>query len=149
MFDLLAIKAFFSKYLVIGLLVAIAAGATYHIIMVTIYKSEVSDRDRQISDLQTSNANLASENSTLTSTNTQFKTVADAQNQALTNLLENIANTQKKTYADLILAKKENEKYKTAYSEIFNLPNNKSNPCSSLGVRLDAYLDQREKEVVK
>lgn len=142
-FDINPVRAFFSKYLIVGLLITIAAGSAYYVITTISFKSQIDSKDKTIGVLNNKLGTLTSENTALISTNTQFKTVSDAQNTALTGILDVISRTQKKTYEDLQKAKLDNEKYKTAYQSIFNRPSTPENPCKSLDSRLDDYLGQR------
>ena len=149
MIKLLAIKSFFGKYLVAGLLIALSGLFIYHLLTVGTYKLDLASKNVIIAKREQKIGSLQDQAAALIAANEGFKASAATQNNAVENLMNVITMNQKEAIDAINAASIRALKYKKSYDAILNAKNVGDTPCNALNSRFNQYIELRQKEITK
>ena len=136
-----------TRYLSIGLAAALVAFGVYHWLLFTGLKHEIKNKDEEIARYVKRIAFLEADNATLTKVNADFKTRADEQNTALEALKREQDNARKQASAALAAAERRARQFERRANTLATAaPAVPEKLCESIEVKLNAYIEERQKE---
>jgi chromosome segregation ATPase len=136
-----------TRYLSIGLAAALLAFGVYHWLLFTGLKHEIQNKEEEIARYAKRIAFLEADNATLTKVNADFKTRVDEQNTALDALKREQDNARKQALAALAAAERRARQFeRRANTLAAAAPAAPEKLCESIEVKLNAYIEERQKE---
>ncbi len=136
-----------TRYLSIGLAAALVAFGVYHWLLFTGLKHELRNKDEEIARFVKRIAFLEADNATLTKVNADFKAKVDEQNAALEALKREQDNARKQALAALAAAERRARQFeRRANTLAAAAPAAPEKLCESIEVKLNAYIEERQKE---
>jgi hypothetical protein len=137
-----------TRYLSIGLAAALFAFGVYHWFIITGLKHEIKTKDEQIAQYVKRIAFLEADNANLTKINADFKVTTDQQNAAVDALKLAQENLRKQAVIDLAAAARRAKRFEDQATTIsMAAPVMPDNLCDSITVKLNAYIEERQKEL--
>jgi len=137
-----------TRYLSIGLAAALVAFSVYHWLLFTGLKHEIKNKDQEIAQYVKRIAFLEADNATLTKVNADFKTNVDAQNAALESLKREQEAVRKQASVALAAAERRARQFERRANTLATAaPAAPEKLCESIDVKLNAYIEERQKEL--
>jgi biopolymer transport protein ExbB/TolQ len=137
-----------TRYLSIGLAAALLAFGVYHWLLFTGLKHEIKNKDQEIAQYVKRIAFLEADNATLSKVNADFKAKVDEQNAALESLKREQDNARKQASAALAAAERRARQFERRAKILATAaPMAPEKLCESIDVKLNAYIEERQKEL--
>ena len=136
-----------TRYLSIGLAAALLAFGVYHWLLFTGLKHEIKSKEQEIAQYVKRVAFLEADNATLTHVNADFKAKVDEQNAALASVKREQENARKQASAALAAAERRARQFeRRANALAVAAPTAPEKLCESIDVKLNAYIEERQKQ---
>jgi Tfp pilus assembly protein PilN len=137
-----------TRYLSIGLAAALLAFGVYHWLLITALKHEVKTKDDEIAAQVKRIAFLQADNASLTKLNADFKTKSDEQNAAVDALKQAQEDLRKQAAVAVAAAERRAKRFEAQATTIsMAAPVVPDNLCESVEIKLNAYIEERHKEL--
>jgi hypothetical protein len=137
-----------TRYVSIGLAAVLVAFGVYHWILITALKHDLKTKDDEIAAQVKRIAFLEADNANLTKLNADFKAKSDEQNAAVDALKQAQDDIRKQAAVAVAAAERRAKKFEAQATTIsMAAPVMPDNLCESVEIKLNAYIDERHKEL--